>query len=911
MNYSGWRLSVTRGLKIHRGEESRIFSFFVLHVLLSLVIGMISTVVDPLVIVHRSGDTSVVMYSFSALVLFVIGLFYAGVTDRIDKRRLFSLVLLVSLAVCVAAGLLLFLHDAVGGVPFLLPALFVWRFVVGILLLLVFWDLAPFFFDARQGKRLFPLLAIGGAIGYSGGSLIVVPVARILPLGFQLFTIGLVTVLCIISFRFIRGRFTILDSPRYRNRTITEELREGMKAFRGNGFLRAVGWNTIIFGFLSGLIILTYNSVIDARTSTGSEAASLMGFQRAAATILQAVVLTKVMSQSALGGKHKNAVVMQILFFTLGIAAFAISMVGVADFTRQIEVALMSPAAMAAFAFLPSRYRGRVMVLNNITAAALGILASTVFVMLTMPYVDPLWFIYPIGALMVVRLGFNFVLNRRYVALLSENLLSNNRINLARIEENTGSILQDEALVQRLLEETRGQSPSIRLFVTGRLARSATTVQDMESISPFFDWGDEKNETLEALRIQTLARIDFENYQEVIRDGLKSSFSSVRVASRLAILTRRFKQESGEALQTELTSLRDEFERLAATGTEDQFREISELVLKLEGKINQRIAAAAWETLHPSRQQIFLTAIAENPNRYYMPLLMDRLHDEPFQATALKGLRRMPEELLLEHREQLASLGLRERLLLLKEMQHTHPVFTRLESTDLLEALLQPLLTRSAPEKASETATGATITGATITDAAAPEELYRLLHRDGAALTDATLLVLSDPAPVSTALSRRIEEAAMTLTSLYPVLFSLRFETPGMERAAYEPLYTKLLDERLRDLSVLVLTLVSATLKKEDDRVLAWSICRELRDRMSPVKQNALEFIETRTSDETRKYLLLFFEKLTAGEKRARLRSLTKNLTIDYREILADLARRYSSVGDTVSAEILESIPVR
>ena len=895
MTFTAWRFSLFRALKINRGEESRVLSFFLLHVVLSVVIGMISTVVDPLIITRRTTGDAVTMYAVSAIVLGCIGLFYAGITDRVDKRRLFALALVVSILICVAAGMLLFLRDLHGEVPFLVSGLFIWRFVVGILLLLIFWDLAPFYFDARQGKRLFPLLAMGGALGYSGGSLAVVPLARALPLGLQLFTIALVTLVCLGGFQVTRKRFRILDAPRYRDKTIQEELQEGLAAFRGNYFLRAVGWNTVIFGVLAGLIILTYNAVIDARTTTGTEAASLMGYQRAVATLLQAVVLTKVMSQSQLGGRHKNAVVLQLVFFTVGIVAFAISMVGVADFTRQIEVALMSPAAMAAFAFLPSRYRGRVMVLNNIVAASLGILGATLLVLTVGRFVDPLWFIYPIAALMVLRLAFNFVLNRRYVALLSESILADNRLNLARIEENTGSILQDDTLLQRLFRETREQTRSIRVFVTGRLARSATTPEDVEKIRPFFEWDhSEDDESLQALWIQTLARIDYDRFRESILQAKSSPYGSVRLVARLASLRTRITREGARALEEETERLREEFTRAARDGTDQEFRETCDLILSLERFTNTRILAPFREPLPPRRDPIFLQAVADNPGAPYFRLLAEGLITEETRSIALTGLRNSPESLLLEHRDLFSSLSISDRLHVLQDMEQSHPEFVRRESVDLLTALLAHPRDESGREESDRTRGFL--------------RRYARLHRTGESLIDAGILILTEPTAVSPGITRAIRDNLDDFSWLFPHLFILRYDTPTIGTSRYAPLLYKLVDEMLQTLAVLILTLTAMTFSKEEDRVLAASICRELRDRTSLIQQNALEFMETRFDGDVRKYLLLVFESLTPDEKRARLKPIVKNLSLDGTSVMRSLLEYYRATDEPILAEILDSV---
>jgi MFS family permease len=881
MTRTALRLTVSKALKIYRGEESRTLSFFLLHVLLSLLIGMISTVVDPLFIKHSSGGASFLLYGLSAVLLGSLGILYAGITDRYDKRKVFTMVLYISFGVCFAGSVLLLLQDFVVEIPFLFPGLFIWRFIIGIILLMVFWDLAPFYFDARQGKRLFPLLAMGGAVGYSGGSFIVAPLALIFPFGVQLFIIALLTLFCAAGFRYIRRTYPILDSPRYREKSVASEVKEGFRVFRANSFLRAVGWNTIIFGLFSGLIIFTYNSVVNARSATGADAAGFMGLQRAGATILQAVVLTKVMSQSVLGGRHKKELATKIFFFILGIAAFAVSMVGVADFTRQIEIALMSPAAMAAFAFLPSRYRGRVMVLNNLVVAPLGILLASIFVFALSSFVNPLWFIYPIGALMAARLVFNFILNRRYMALLSESLLSESRLNLARIEENTGSILRNEDLLRRLHGEMDKQSMSVRVFVIGRLAKSAETFEDINRLEPFFM---DPSESLQALWIGTLARIQYDRYEMEIRNGMESPFREVRTVSRLAVL--RYLQKTGktEEFSAIIGEFREKFETALSTGSSEEFEEALELLLRLELETGKSIIEPDWAAMGDEKKRIFLRALGRNPNAHYFPLLVDKLQDETYRSLAVAGLKKMDEALLLNNKGIWADFSFREKLCLLREFKDSHRVFTRDESSDLVRAMIRR-------ENGSDKE---------------PEGTLEVLHRRGRDLIEAALLVLSDTAPIPGDLSGLAEEEKERFTSLYPYLFLLMLNSSGQGEKAY-PLLQKMVNEQLKDLSLLVLCLSSLGFAKVEDRVFAGSICRELGDRTAIAQQNALEFIETKIAGPAKMFLLLYFENLTPEEKRIRLKPLLKNTPLNYKRGIALWHGYFSRAEDKIAEEIFAS----
>ncbi|MFP4210227.1 MAG: hypothetical protein ACLFR8_03215 [Alkalispirochaeta sp.] len=866
MNRAGIRLAATRALKIYSGEGGRILAFSVFHILISLVIGMISTVVDAITVGRTDGEGLYLLYGVSAVILAVIGYGYAGVTDRSDKRRVLTRVLLLSAVIClVAAGILVTAGS--GGPPrAVLSGLFVWRFLIGIILLMVFWDLTPFYFNARQGKRLFPLLAIGGAVGYSAGSLVAGLFTGVFPAWVMLLFIGVATIGAAGWFQIVRRDYAILDSPRYRDRSIAAEVREGIDAFRSNPFLRAVGVNTVLFGVLSGLIVFTYNAVVTARTAGTAGAAEVMGLQRAAVTILQATVLTKVLSQTAVGGRSRSSILQQAFFLVLGTAAFIISMVGVADFTRQIEVALMSPAAIAAFAFLPARYRGRVMVLNNMVAAALGILIATVFVALVAPMVQPLWFAYPIIVLMIVRIAFGALLNRRYTALLSESIVSDRQLNLSRIDENTANILHDEALVQRLRDELAGQNESIRVFVLTRLVRAVQTREEIDRIASFFG---ELEGNLAALWIETLARVDYDAYREEIFRRTSSDDASVRVAANVAILSAAYRAGDVKSFQSRIEGFSSE---LSGPVSEPRFRELVDILLRLEGATGEGVLDLRWGELTDTQREIVLELLAIHPTPRFFETLRPLLYNAAWASATVAAIAVLPPEFLLRHRSEWRDVPTEVRLEILRTVQD--PVLRREESADLLSSFL------------SEDDPFDTL----------------LAHRE--ALIDVALFLLADPDPISPALARVVRKAHGRFTELLPELFHIRF---AAEDAPEElrPVSRKLTREYLHMTASTVLLLRSLTLSREEDRVLAYSVCREITERAAVVHHNAMEFIETQVEGDAKTYLLTYFESMTTAEKRVRLRSLLKERIASMGTIVAEKRAVLSARGDEVGDEVL------
>ncbi|MFO8042280.1 MAG: hypothetical protein R6U25_03680 [Alkalispirochaeta sp.] len=931
MNRAALRLLLSRSLKVYRGEGGRVSAFLMLHILLSVVIGMISTVVDALTVGRiGSGDETYLLYGTSAVILAVIGVMYAGLTDRTDKRRLLTQVLLVSAVICLGGAALLLIASQSGAAPTVLAVLFIWRFVIGIVLLMVFWDLAPFYFNARQGKRLFPVLAVGGAVGYSVGSFAAAGLSGSVAPALILVIIGGGSVVTMGWFIGIRQNFSILDSPRYRDRSVLSEVREGIAVFRGNAFLRAVAVNTFLFGILSGLIVFTYNAIVSARTSGATEAAGVMGYQRAAVTMLQAIILTKVMSQSATGGTSRKSIIQQVVFLVIGVLAFAVSMVGVADFTRQIEVALMSPAAMAAFAFLPGRYRGRVMVLNNMVAAAGGILVATGVVAVLSPLVEPLWFVYPMAALLVARIVFGVVLNRRYTALLSESIVSDNKLNLARLEENTASFVRDEALLERLGRELPDQSASVQVFVLGRLARGAETAEDIDRIAPFFQ---NVSAELQALWVESVARVDYQRYQAEIAAALESSQPEVRRAAQTAQLRHLSRIGRRDELNQQIATLQFELHAAATADPGEQatqvFRETAEMLFRVEDEIGEPVVNVEWEHLPEARRTTLLELLSVRSRPRYFELLCSLLDDSRYRSAAVPAIAAMPSKFLLDHVTDLRQAQLPVRIELLRAFQD--PVLLREEAADLLAQLLPGMRPASAsvpgsapaatvtPETEATPAPAPVATDTPVTEApgetpAPPESVGGEPPRSwflsyGEMAIEVALVVLSDPTPLPVSLLKRIQQVGEGLHALFPEIFHVRFAAEE-SHTSLRPLIVKLAREQLDRLALLVLIFHACNLSREDDRLLAYTVCRELSERAAAVQHTTLEFIEAKVSGEVRTYLMTYYEQITIDEKRGRLRTLLRRGADDVSGIVNRWRAALTAAGDTTAAELYQVLAV-
>lgn len=618
------------------------------------------------------------------------------------------------------------------------------------------------------------------------------------------------------------------------------EVREGVSIFWHNPFLRVVGWNTILFGVLAGLIVFTYNAIVTARTAGTEEAAELIGLQRAVVSILQATVFTKVMSQSAVGGRSRSSLIQQSAFLLLGTIAFAISMVGVADFTRQIEVALMSPAAIAAFAFLPARYRGRVMVLNNLGAVAVGIIISTTAVATIAPFVDPLWFVYPIAALMLARIVFGVFLNRRYTALLSQDIVSERKFNLSKIDENAGNILRNEDLFSRIAAEIDQQSESVRVFVLGRLARAVETPEDVRRAAPLFE---NASPDLQGRWIETISRVSFERYKEQIEAVYDSEVAEIRKAARLETLQQLWNSGSIDAFRRRIAFIVDEY-TIALKQQSENYRELLELIVRVEIATGETIVDFGWESLTDPQRFVLLDTLADFPSPRHYTLLKMLLTDEDYSSAALTAVASLPPDHLIESRADWKTIPLYARIELLRALNDE--ILRREEGLDLLIEYLS--------------------------EECDPLEL--VIARGGM-IVEIAMVVLSDPAPLPVVAQKSVRRAIEVASKALPHLLQFRFAAEDID-SSQRSLARRLATEYIGNAASIVLILSSLLFQKEDDRRFAYSVCQELTERSVVVQNNALEFIESRFSGELKTYLLTIYEPMTFEEKRQRLSQLVR-----------------------------------
>ncbi|MEX2442214.1 MAG: hypothetical protein WD492_01315 [Alkalispirochaeta sp.] len=437
--------------------------------------------------------------------------------------------------------------------------------------------------------------------------------------------------------------------------------------------------------------------------------------------------------------------------------------------------------------------------------------------------------------------------------------------------------------------ELSDQSPSVQVFVLGRLARGAETADDIERIAPFF-----QNVSLElqSLWVESVARVDYERYREIIEEAREASAAVVRRAAQsaelryLARLGRRDELERRIAtFQVELSAAATADPGEAATAV---FRETADMLFRVEDEIGEPVVAVEWDGLQEDRRFVLLELLSVRARRRYFDMLCSLLNDSRYRNAAIPAIAALPPEYLLDHLTELRQTDLPVRIELLRAFQD--PILLREEGADLLAHLLSESIG---------------------VDEAGAEDARRMWFlSNGDAAIEVGLTVLSDPAPISAPLSKHVKDVAETSTALFPEIFQIRFAAEEIT-STLQPLVIKYAGEQLDQLALLILILHALNLSREDDRLLAYTVCRELSERAAAVQHTTLEFIEAKVPGDVLTYLMTYYEPVTIDEKRGRLRSLLRRSGDDLTAIVTGWRAALTVVGDTTAAELYKVLALQ
>jgi len=874
----GIRLRLYKVLKLHRGEERKTLLFLLIHLCLSASLGLLSSAIDPLYLKHRTGNIEFFLLRyfepsgswieaadpnvrlipflllFGAVLLVCIGIVYSGFTDRSDKALLFSRTMVSVVTVCLVSFVLWLLDRFDKPVPLMFSLLYTWRFVAGVFLLMIFWDLAQVYFDARQAKRLFPLMFASGAVGYAGGSILVSPFAAVEALGVVFF---LAMGFCVASdylLRKVRQGFCVVSPPRYREKTLKAEISQGFDILRENEFLRNLLLSTALFGIAAGFIMMTYHAVIDRAIRSLSGAAGFMAFQRAVATILEAVIVTQVLSQTRPGGASGKGILIKAVLLSFGLVAYVASMIGVADFTRQIAMALLSPAVLTSYAVLSSWFRGRATAINTLVVAPAGMGAAALFVLVLSGRLNLHIFIGIVILALILRLLSNNLVSRSYLRHLRRGFEAEHdpAASLTGVMEE---VLGDEVTLKKLLEALSSSEPPVCRYVWKTLA---SRVRGQADFSVLARYRPDEDSPAWPDWLVLAGRYDYPSIREETRRALESHNRSVRISARAAAFAGG---ASFPALDPPVDGI--------LTG---DMTETLEAVLMVPGMSAEQYLEPLWEKLSLEGRRDVLIILSKYPREVndFVPLLGRAVSEEvllPSVLSCLERARNVEPEFLIQHFNTLPRKFRADVITYLSEVQ----------SADISRFLSKRFLARAVefitPDQAGWQ------------DSLTRQKTwYRYSNNE---LLSLALALLRSPVRIAPEVKEMgllcEEEGIKTAACLYRAWRNGKTET-------VDPCFSlvdRMMKNHIEGLVRLVAACAGLGLTSVDQRELLHGTVSDIGFTSCFMRGKVLEAIESCLPRRTADFIAAFLEDLTEEERELRIFSCIRGFYISFRDLIS------------------------
>ncbi len=498
-------------------ERSRFLLFALLQAILSFIVALLTSVIDPLFLKHTPSGIELLLYRnlmggrvsdpllinqelisllffAGALILMGGGLIYTGRTDRGRKwTKTFGAFLMTGLLSVLAFPVLSGLVPSFG-----YSLLYLWRFAGGIFYLMIFWDTASRYFDTRSAKRFYPYLAMTGTLTYAAGSFFGAAGVILRHPWIAFCLIFILSVAGIWLNSVISTRLKPSTAVRYRKNSLFTECTEGVRFFVSHPYLRAMGIATILFGLTSGVVMYSYNGLVTALPAFDTGNGRFMAIQRAFASVAQTAIFALLMKQGKTGRGMVAQILTKFFFLLVGVLGFLVSMLGVADFSRAVSTALMSPVTMSSFALIPSAFRGRAMSLNNMVLAAGGIfLASVLIFMGTLLHWPIELYALIILILLISRIGMNFYLNKGYLKSLEEDLKGKGGSEIS--DKQLVNALEDSAVLDSWMSGVSRMGEQEKQIIWARMTRFAAKKSHWERL---VRWAPEPGSPLEIFWVE-------------------------------------------------------------------------------------------------------------------------------------------------------------------------------------------------------------------------------------------------------------------------------------------------------------------------------------------------------------------------------------------------------------------------
>jgi HEAT repeat protein len=480
-----------QALKIRRGEESQVVRLLLFMFVAWAGASIGSSASESLFFARFGARYLPYMYIAVGLITFPVMLVVSALLTRLDRRRVFT-TLLIGLALFIVAlrGLLMF--DA----RWVYPPLWLGMMVMWTALGTVTWGLAGSVHDTRQAKRLFPLYAAAGIFGGAVGGFLTPPLAHFLHAE-NLLLVWAVTLVAaalvgtsVIGWRSRRQR---LPGPRPKRVGLLESALQGARYVRHSQLALWMSISIVLLNVLYFSLALPF-----AKTATDRfvDADSLSGFlglftgaANAVALLLSVAVANRLFARFGV----PNAVLTFPFIYLAGFAALVLA----PGFAPLVTIRFLQWVWMygvwatgwqALRGVVPIESREQVRAFMDGGPLQAGVMLAGVFLLATQSLLTTRQFFFMAAVVAAGAVAASWRLRRAYV----EELASALRVGWPEVftseEDAAGGPLRDRVARSTLVEGTRDPEPGVRRLALEMLAEFPTA--DGEAVVECLEDGD-------------------------------------------------------------------------------------------------------------------------------------------------------------------------------------------------------------------------------------------------------------------------------------------------------------------------------------------------------------------------------------------------------------------------------------
>jgi HEAT repeat protein len=551
---------LARALAIHPGEGRPV----------ALVAGAFATIeagrglgevgVATLVVDSLGAEVLPVLYIGLGILGLVATLGYGALLTRSSNPRFLPRVLLVLAAVLAMEWVALL----VGPSPVLAIA-WISVFAAGMLLLTLIWTVGGLSFDARQAKRVFPLLVSAAIVGSLAGYLSAIVLQRVI--GLEALVLGEAALL-LVAAGLLRSLGDRVRPPRASGADrpgILRALSAGAAYVAASPLMRLVAVAYVLLAILLFSLDFPFFTAMEAAYPDPGQLLTVLALLSSAVTLTAFLVGTLLANRLyARFGVASSALLLPIVYlaaFGLWVVSFTTTTAVVARFSQQVTQRGVTNAAFGAFfSVLPAARRGGVLAFMDGVPGQLGTMLSGILLVAAASLaLEQVFVVGLVAAVACVCVGIG--IRRAYARTLVQTLREGRAEQLLDGGPGLASLAGDARVISELRLATRAEGSPERLLAADLLRRvgATTATEDLRRLAADPD-ADVRRAALLAI-----AELGGDDAEPLLRAALADPAPQVRAAA-VAGLARRGEGVAVRPFVTGMLASGTVPERIAALG---------------------------------------------------------------------------------------------------------------------------------------------------------------------------------------------------------------------------------------------------------------------------------------------------------------------------------------------------------